>query len=301
MSRPCFGQLEVADDLGPQQADDVAEDREPEAREDLLGDRRAAEDVALLEDERLQPGAGEVGGADQAVVAAADDDRVVGLGQGGRPPRLSRLHTFDASLAEAASWPGATGSGGAASRRHAARRVARAPATSPARSRRARSRSRRTSPAGSRSRRGRVEPERREGRGQALEVGRAERRRRRWSWRSRSTSDSGDLEAAARRDQPRDRRRDAGSALSDAAEQRAPREADRHEIGEAGQSGRQRLDAGGHEPGAPIVGAIVRCRATRRDASAKRSGSASMPSHERLQGRPRSPRGPPDRRPCRGR
>ena len=74
-------QLELADDLGAQQAHDVREDREAEAREELLGDGRAAEDVAPLEDERLHPGAGQVGGADQAVVAAADDDRVVALGQ----------------------------------------------------------------------------------------------------------------------------------------------------------------------------------------------------------------------------
>ena len=74
-------QLELADDLGPEQRDDVREDREPEAREELLGDRGAAEDVALLEDERLQPGPGQVGGADEPVVAAADDDRVVALGQ----------------------------------------------------------------------------------------------------------------------------------------------------------------------------------------------------------------------------
>ena len=73
-------QLEVADDLGPEQRDDVAEDREAEAREELLGHRGAAQDVALLEDEGLHAGAGEIGGADQAVVAAADDDRVVGLG-----------------------------------------------------------------------------------------------------------------------------------------------------------------------------------------------------------------------------
>ena len=79
-------QLEVADDLGPQQRHDVGEDREAEAREDLLGDRRAAEHVALLEDERLEPGAGEICGADEAVVAATDDDGVVGLGQGIGPP-----------------------------------------------------------------------------------------------------------------------------------------------------------------------------------------------------------------------
>ena len=49
-----LGQLEVADDLGAEQADDVARDGEPEARDDLLGDRRAAEDVAPLEDQRLE-------------------------------------------------------------------------------------------------------------------------------------------------------------------------------------------------------------------------------------------------------
>ena len=70
-------QVELADDLGPEQADDVAGDAEPEAREDLLGHRGPAEQMALLEDDGLQPGPGQVGGADEAVVAAADDDRVV--------------------------------------------------------------------------------------------------------------------------------------------------------------------------------------------------------------------------------
>ena len=74
-----LGQLEVADDLGPQEADDVARDREPEARDDLLGDGRAAEDVAPLEDQRLEPGARKVRGGDEPVVPAADDHRVVAL------------------------------------------------------------------------------------------------------------------------------------------------------------------------------------------------------------------------------
>ena len=54
--------------------------REAEARDDLLGDGRAAEHVAPLEHEHAPAGPGEVGGADQAVVAAADHDRVVALG-----------------------------------------------------------------------------------------------------------------------------------------------------------------------------------------------------------------------------
>ena len=46
------GQLELADDLRPQQGDDVRGDAEPEPGEDLLGDGRATEDVAPLEDQR---------------------------------------------------------------------------------------------------------------------------------------------------------------------------------------------------------------------------------------------------------
>ena len=75
-------QVELADDLRPEQRHDVREDREAEAREDLLGHRRAPEHVAALEHDGLQPRAREIGGADQAVVAAADHDRVVALGHG---------------------------------------------------------------------------------------------------------------------------------------------------------------------------------------------------------------------------
>src|SRR3970282_1004280 len=82
-------QVQLADDLGPQQRDDVAEDREPEARVDLLGDGRAAEHVALLEDERPEAAAGEVGGADQAGVASADPDGVVALRQPQPPARAT--------------------------------------------------------------------------------------------------------------------------------------------------------------------------------------------------------------------
>ncbi len=73
-------QLEVADDLWPEERHDVREDAESEPGEQLLGDRRAAEDVTLLEDHSLHPGPGQVGGADEPVVAAADDHRVVALG-----------------------------------------------------------------------------------------------------------------------------------------------------------------------------------------------------------------------------
>ena len=70
-------QIEVADDLGPQQRDDVRADRELEAGKDLFGDGGAAEHVPALEHEHLASRAREVGRAGQAVVAASDDDRVV--------------------------------------------------------------------------------------------------------------------------------------------------------------------------------------------------------------------------------
>ena len=73
-----LGQLEIMDDVGAQQAERVRERGEVEPGDQLLGDRRAADDVAPLDDQRLQARLGEVRAVDQAVVAAADDDRVEG-------------------------------------------------------------------------------------------------------------------------------------------------------------------------------------------------------------------------------
>ncbi len=70
-------QIELADDLGPQQRHHVRADRELEAGKHLFGDGGAAEHVPALEHEHLASRAGEVGGAGQPVVPAADDDRVV--------------------------------------------------------------------------------------------------------------------------------------------------------------------------------------------------------------------------------
>ena len=72
-------QLQLAHDLGPKQRDDVRGDAEPEPRHDLLGDGGASEDVAALEHDDAEPGACQICAADEAVVAAADDDRVVAL------------------------------------------------------------------------------------------------------------------------------------------------------------------------------------------------------------------------------
>ena len=73
------GQLQVPDDLGPQEADDVGRDREPEARHDLLGHGSAAQDVAPLQDKNPAAGSRQVRGGNQAVVTAADHDCVVAV------------------------------------------------------------------------------------------------------------------------------------------------------------------------------------------------------------------------------
>ncbi len=84
-----LGQLEVVDDLRPQQAQRIRERREPEAGPQLLGDGGATDQVTALEDERLEAGFRQVGAVDQAVVAATDDDRVVcPVGLRGRLRRL---------------------------------------------------------------------------------------------------------------------------------------------------------------------------------------------------------------------
>ncbi len=71
-------EVEVLDDVGAEEAQSVGEGREPEAGPQLLGDGRAADQVTPLQDERAQARPGQIGAVGQAVVAAADDDGVVG-------------------------------------------------------------------------------------------------------------------------------------------------------------------------------------------------------------------------------
>ena len=84
-------EVELVDDVRPEQAQRVRERGEPEARAQLLGDRRAADDRAALQDERAQAGLREVRRVRQPVVAAADDDRVV------RPVVARRAHRSPSS------------------------------------------------------------------------------------------------------------------------------------------------------------------------------------------------------------
>ena len=72
-------EAQFVDDPLRQQADQVGVARQPrvDTRPRALGDRRAADVVAALEHQHRAPGAREVRRGDQAVVAAADDDRIV--------------------------------------------------------------------------------------------------------------------------------------------------------------------------------------------------------------------------------
>jgi hypothetical protein len=74
---PVAREIELADDLRPEQRDDVRAHREVKALEHFLGDGRAADDVAAFEHQDPAAGAGEVGGCGEAVVPRADDGDVV--------------------------------------------------------------------------------------------------------------------------------------------------------------------------------------------------------------------------------
>ena len=114
-----------------QQRERVGARRGAHAGPQLLGHARAADDVAALEDLHVEPGARQVGGGDQAVVAGADDDRVRqrALAAAGRPNRPAPAPSSRSPCAAKAA---ATSS---ASRPAGRRRRARAAAAREARAR----------------------------------------------------------------------------------------------------------------------------------------------------------------------
>ena len=73
-------EVQIADDRRAEEAVDVGGGRDLEAGQDLLGDARAADDVAPLEHEHAQPGAGEVARGHEPVVPGTDHDGVVTRG-----------------------------------------------------------------------------------------------------------------------------------------------------------------------------------------------------------------------------
>jgi hypothetical protein len=73
------GEIQFTDDFGTEERDYVGAFRKKETREYFFGDRGATEDPAAFEDEHFLAGLGQVGGVDEAVVTASDDDYIVGL------------------------------------------------------------------------------------------------------------------------------------------------------------------------------------------------------------------------------
>src|SRR5208282_518979 len=69
--------IEVANDLGPQQRDDVRTNGKLEAGENLFGASRPAENVAALEHEHFLSRVRQIGGVGEAVVAATNHDHVI--------------------------------------------------------------------------------------------------------------------------------------------------------------------------------------------------------------------------------
>ena len=67
-------QLQLAHDAFLQQAGKIGGGRDAISRPDFLGDRAAAHQFAPFQHQHLAPGARQIRGRDQAVVAAADDD-----------------------------------------------------------------------------------------------------------------------------------------------------------------------------------------------------------------------------------
>ena len=62
-------QFEVAHDLGPEQRADIGAVGVEEARRQRAADGRAADPVVLLDHQHVEPGALQVAGVDEAVVA----------------------------------------------------------------------------------------------------------------------------------------------------------------------------------------------------------------------------------------
>ena len=76
---PALVEPHVPPDRLAEHADHVGPGRCPEPGRELLGHAAAADELAALEDQRLQPGAGEVEAGDETVVAPADDHGVVAV------------------------------------------------------------------------------------------------------------------------------------------------------------------------------------------------------------------------------
>src|SRR5205814_2439857 len=84
-------QVEVTDDFGTQQAYDIGKHRELEAGEDLFRHGGTADPGPALQHQYFFPGACQVGGRHEAVVASADHDCFVASPRPPRPHHYARL------------------------------------------------------------------------------------------------------------------------------------------------------------------------------------------------------------------
>ena len=71
------GKVEIANNFRAQQRDYVRAHRKLESGEDFFGDSGAAEHVTALQHQNFFPGARQISGGGEAIVASADDDCVV--------------------------------------------------------------------------------------------------------------------------------------------------------------------------------------------------------------------------------
>src|SRR5207302_618706 len=74
-----MGEIQLADDFGAEERDYIRAFGEEEAGDDFFSDGGTAEDAATFKDNHFFPGFGQVGGIDEAIMAASDDDYIVEL------------------------------------------------------------------------------------------------------------------------------------------------------------------------------------------------------------------------------
>src|SRR5271156_987620 len=76
------GEIEIVNNFGAQERNDVGENRKFEAGNDFFGYRSATQNVAALEHQDFFAGAGKIGRVDKAIVATADYNDIVTLRHG---------------------------------------------------------------------------------------------------------------------------------------------------------------------------------------------------------------------------
>src|SRR5690606_17719735 len=88
--QPETGQLQVSHDLRPEQRADIGAVGVQEAWRELPAGSRTADPIVLFHHQHIQPGALQVAGVNQPVMAATHDDRVPSLHAG--PAISTALH-----------------------------------------------------------------------------------------------------------------------------------------------------------------------------------------------------------------